>query len=108
MGKTDKISYKAKSAVLFIIFNRLDSTHKVFDQIRKASPTRLYIAADGPRFDQEGEEQLCKKTRGIVDKVDWDCEIHTLFRDKNLGCKKAVSSAITWFFNHEEEGIILE
>jgi hypothetical protein len=108
MGKTDKISYKAKSAVLFIVFNRPDSTHKVFDQIRKARPSRLYVAADGPRFDQEGEEQLCKKTRSIVDKLDWDCEIHTLFRDKNLGCKKAVSSAINWFFNHEEEGIILE
>lgn len=30
------------------------------------------------------------------------------FREKNLGCKHAVSSAITWFFEQEERGIILE
>ena len=40
--------------------------------------------------------------------VDWDCEVKTLFRDKNLGCKYAVSSAIDWFFENEEMGIILE
>jgi len=40
--------------------------------------------------------------------VDWDCEVKTLFRDKNLGCKIAVSSAIDWFFENVEEGIILE
>ena len=40
--------------------------------------------------------------------VDWPCEVQTLFRNTNLGCKDAVSSAITWFFSHVEEGIILE
>ena len=40
--------------------------------------------------------------------VDWDCEVKTLFSDKNLGCKVAVSRAIDWFFEHVEEGIILE
>jgi hypothetical protein len=40
--------------------------------------------------------------------VDWPCEVHTLFREFNLGCREAVSSAITWFFKNELEGIILE
>jgi hypothetical protein len=31
-----------------------------------------------------------------------------LFREHNLGCRHAVSSAITWFFEQEPEGIILE
>ena len=43
-----------------------------------------------------------------MNQVDWDCEVKTLFRDKNLGCKIAISSAIDWFFEHEEMGIILE
>ncbi len=46
--------------------------------------------------------------RKMVTNIDWDCEIKTLFREKNLGCKIAVGSAIDWFFKHVEEGIILE
>jgi hypothetical protein len=44
----------------------------------------------------------------LIQRVDWDCEVKTLFRDSNLGCKEAVASAIDWFFENVEEGIILE
>lgn len=97
-----------RSPVLFLIFNRPDTTERVFEEIRKAQPPRLYIAADGPRANRPGEKALCKKTRAIARKVDWDCEVKTLFRDENLGCGRAVSQAITWFFDNEPEGIILE
>ena len=40
--------------------------------------------------------------------VDWPCEVKTLFREQNLGCKQAVSQALDWFFECEEEGIVLE
>jgi len=46
--------------------------------------------------------------RSITTNVDWDCEVKTLFRDQNLGCRLAVSQAISWFFENEPEGIILE
>jgi len=95
-------------AVLFLVFNRPDLTVRVFQEIRAARPDRLFIAADGPRADRSDDEGLCIETRSIVTQIDWPCEVHTLFRDKNLGCKRAVSSAITWFFQHVEEGIILE
>ncbi|HYX05970.1 MAG TPA: hypothetical protein VE912_04480 [Bacteroidales bacterium] len=94
--------------VLFLIFNRPDTTKKVFEQIRKAQPPKLYVAADGPRKDQPNEEQRCKQVRQIATNVDWECEIKTLFRNENLGCKYAVSRAIDWFFENEEMGIILE
>ncbi|MEI8061182.1 MAG: acyltransferase [Candidatus Berkelbacteria bacterium] len=97
-----------ETAILFLIFNRPDTTARVFDAIRKAKPRRLYIAADGPRINKAGEPELCKETRKIVEKIDWLCEVKKLFRHENLGCKVAVSSAIDWFFEHEEEGIILE
>lgn len=97
-----------KSAVLFIIFNRPNTTKKVFEVIRQAKPPKLYIAADGPRQDRESEYIVCDETRKIATKVDWDCEVKTLFREKNLGCANAVSGAINWFFEQEEEGIILE
>jgi hypothetical protein len=43
-----------------------------------------------------------------VNAIDWECEVKTLFRNENLGCRKAVSQAITWFFQNVDEGIILE
>lgn len=97
-----------QSAVLFLVFNRPDTTARVFEAIREARPPRLYLAADGPRSNREGEAALAAETRRIALAVDWDCEVKTLFRDENKGCKLAVSEAITWFFDHEERGIILE
>lgn len=94
--------------ILFIIFNRLDTTERVFDEIRKQKPKYLYVAADGPRKNREDDIINCKKTRAIIEKIDWECELKTLFRDENLGCGKAVSGAITWFFENVEMGIILE
>ncbi len=94
--------------ILFLIFNRPATTQRVFNAIRQAKPLRLFVAADGPRIDCLGEIGLCEQTRRIIDSVDWNCEVVTLYRDKNLGCRQAVSSAINWFFSHVEEGIILE
>lgn len=101
-------NYRTTSAVLFVIFNRPGVTQRVFNAIRGAKPARLYIAADGPRRGFPDDELLCKQAREIVSKVDWDCEIKTLFNDTNAGCKYGVSAAISWFFSHEEDGIILE
>lgn len=97
-----------KTAVLFMVFNRPDTTKQVFEAIRQAKPPRLYVTADGPRADMPGEVEKMEQVRRIATQVDWDCEVKTLFRDKNLGCRVAVSSAIDWFFENEEEGIILE
>jgi len=101
-------NYTTKSAVLFLIFNRPDTTSQVFDEIKAAKPSRLYIAADGPRSNRPEETALCHDTREIVKDIGWKCDVKTLYRPKNLGCKNAMSSAIDWFFENEEEGIILE
>ncbi|MDW8116781.1 MAG: glycosyltransferase family 2 protein [Geminocystis sp.] len=101
--------YPLTTAVLFLVFKRLDTTKNVFEFIRKAKPPRLYIAADGPRERVEGEAEKVQAVRDyLMRNIDWNCEVKTLFRDKNLGCGRAVSEAITWFFEHEEMGIILE
>lgn len=98
-----------ETPVLFLIFNRPDLTSRVFAQLKKAKPAKLYIAADGPRPESKYDHMRCVLTRDVVLKnIDWECEVKTLLRDDNLGCGLAVSDAITWFFSHEEEGIILE
>lgn len=95
--------------VLFLVFNRLETTKQVFAQIRKAQPRQLFIGADGARVGKEGEAEKVQAVRQyILDNIDWDCEVQTLFREQNLGCGKAVSEAITWFFDNVEQGIILE
>ncbi len=98
-----------KTPILFLFFNRPETTAKVFQAIRAAKPDRLFLAADGPRSERDGEAELCRETRSTVEEmIDWPCEVQRLYREENLGCRVAVSSAIDWFFNHVEEGIILE
>ena len=99
---------KFDTPVLFIIFNRPETTKKVFEAIRKYKPTKLFIAADGSRRGKQGEVERCVEARKITEQIDWPFEVKRLYRDKNLGCKLAVSSAIDWFFKNVEDGIILE
>ncbi len=101
------MSYKTKSAVLLLVYNRPDLTRQVFKAITAAAPARLYVAADGA-LPEEMQRLRCAEVKQIVGKPGWACELKALYRNEHLGCKKAVSDAITWFFENEEEGIILE
>ena len=95
--------------VLLIVFNRPQTTRRVFEAVRHARPARLYVAADGPRPDRPADAARCAETRALVTEgVDWPCEVHTLFRHENRGCGLGPSEAISWFFEQEPEGIILE
>jgi hypothetical protein len=94
--------------VLFLVFNRPDTTARVFEAIRAARPKRLFVAADGPRSHRAGEAERCRQARQLAMAVDWPCDTSTLLRESNLGCRQAVSSAIDWFFDQVEEGIVLE
>ncbi len=94
--------------VLLVIFNRPDTTRQVFERIRAARPRELFVAADGPRPGRADDAERCAAARAIVARVDWDCEVRTLFRDVNTGLKRAVASSIDWFFGEVSEGIVLE
>jgi hypothetical protein len=102
-------SYNVNSPVLFLVFNRPNTTIKVFDAIREVKPSRLYISSDGPRPKNDSDISEINAVRDyVLANIDWNCEVKTLFRESNLGCKDAVSSGISWFFENEDEGIILE
>ena len=94
--------------VLFLVFNRPSLTRESLLAIRSARPTELFIAGDGPRMGSAKDVELCERTRRLFDEIVWDCNVKALFRVKNLGCQVAVSQAISWFFDHVDEGIILE
>lgn len=97
-----------ETPLLFLVFNRPDTTQKVFDKIREAQPPRLYVAADGPRQNRTGEAEKCEEVRNIATNVDWDCEVKTLFQEQNIGCGPGPAAGISWFFENEKHGIILE
>lgn len=95
--------------ILFIIFRRKDVALRSFERIKAVKPAKLYIACDGPRNKVEGEKKLVEATReAILNQIDWECKVQTLFQTDNLGCSLGVYTAINWLFEHEERGIILE
>jgi hypothetical protein len=97
-----------ETPVLLIIFNRPDKVRILMSALAKIRPKHVYIAADGPRAHVPADTESCKEAREIATTIDWDCEVHTNFQPSNLGCKKGVSSAISWFFGQVPKGIILE
>lgn len=97
-----------KSAVLLICFNRPDTTKVVFESIRKVEPKKLYVAIDGPRINKPEENDLCAQVLQITKNVDWVCDAEYLIRDKNLGCKIGVTTAISWALTNEDRIIIIE
>ena len=94
--------------VLLCIFNRPELTARVFESIRARQPQRLFIASDGPRELNPDDAEKVEAARKIVSRVDWKCDLKTRFLTENLGCKHAMSSAISWAFETTEDLIILE
>jgi len=97
-----------RTPVALIIFNRPEVTARVFREIARARPPKLFVIADGPRPDRSGEAELCAATRAVVDQVDWDCEVVKNYSDVNLGVGHRPASGIRWVFEHVEEAIIFE
>lgn len=94
--------------VLFLIFNRPETTKQVFRAIREARPRQLFVVGDGPRPHVPNDDIKVRMARDVVADIDWQCEVKMLFRDNNLGCGQGVSEGINWFFDQVEAGIILE
>lgn len=98
-----------KAPVLFLMWNRPDCVSKSFRRIRTYQPYSLYVAADGPpQHDNECSQSIIECKQIVDELLDWDCKVNYLYRNKNLGCRNAISSAIDWFFENEEYGIIVE
>jgi predicted O-methyltransferase YrrM len=101
-------NWQLKTPVAFFIYKRPDKTEKVFEAIRQAKPPKLLVVADAPKANVPEEVEKCMKTRAIIHKVDWDCEVITNYSETNLGCRDRVSSGLDWVFEQVEEAIILE
>jgi len=95
--------------LLLIAWRRPHTLRHVLTAIRSVAPAKIYIACDGPSSDRPGEAEKVAATRIVIDQeIDWPCQIIRRYSEKNQGCRLGVSNAISWFFDNEEEGIILE
>lgn len=93
-------------SVLILFFNRPEQLSKVFEQVRNARPSRLFLYQDGPR----GERDLpgIEACRRVVEQVDWDCEVHRMYQEKNYGCDPSEYISQKWAFSLADKCIVLE
>lgn len=102
-------TFQLTTPVTFIFFNREDTTLQVMEKIREAQPVRLYLVSDGAREERKGEAEIVERLRGMVeDMIDWPCELHKNYAQKNMGCYQRMYSGISWTLEQEEDTIILE
>lgn len=97
-----------REAVLVLGFNRPHLLSGLLEFLREVQPPRLYVAIDGPRDGHPTDDDAVSECRRLIDSIDWPVSIRTRFAETNLGCGRAVTSAIEWFLTHEERGIVLE
>jgi hypothetical protein len=94
--------------VVLLVFNRPNTTQRVFEVISQIKPKQLFIVADAPRANHPTDQENCTKVRSIVEQVTWSCEVHRNYADSNMGCRDRPVSGIDWAFQHVDKAIILE
>ena len=100
--------YQLTTPIVFLVFNRPNTTKKVFDIICQVKPSKLLVVADGARKDKPGELEKCTAVRNIINDINWECEVLSNYSDKNLGCRQRISSGLDWAFSIVDRAIILE
>ena len=95
--------------ILLITFNRPDHVRQVLTEISKQQPAQLYVCQDGAREGNALDQERVQQVRDVINElVNWSCELHTFYQEKNLGCGAGPAVGITWFFENVEMGIIME
>lgn len=97
-----------EAPVLLIVFNRPDTTKRVFEAIANAAPKTLYISADAPREANYDDVRNCALVKEIVSKVNWNCNVKYRLSETNQGCGPGPYNAISWGFENEDRLIIIE
>ena len=95
-----------KVPVLLILYNRIEETHDVFQVLRTVQPTQLYVAGDAAKPDSMLDRMRTYQARAVI-QPEWPCQVHKFWQDNHLGKSQMIATAIKWFFEHEDEGIIL-
>lgn len=95
-------------SVLLVFFTRHKQFKRVFEQVRKARPSRLFLYQDGPREGKDDDIENILKCRSIAENIDWDCDVHRLYQENNYGCDPSGYYAHTWAFSQTDKCIVIE
>lgn len=95
-----------REPVLVIAFNRPDHLRVLLDRLREVGVENIYVSIDGPR--DERDTAAVTQCQELVRGIDWTPNVTHVFRERNLGCGRGVSAAISWFFDQVDRGIIVE
>lgn len=102
-------TFRLTTPITFVFFNREDTTLQVMKIIREAQPDKLYLVSDGARESRQGEEKIVEHLRSQVENmIDWPCDVHKNYAEKNMGCYRRMYSGISWTLEQEKDTIILE
>lgn len=108
MNQNEMIPYGIDVPVLLIFFNRPGCFGQVFAEVKKARPSKLFLYQDGAREANSKDADGIAKCRAIASDIDWQCEVHTLYQEKNYGCDPSEYIAQKWAFSIVDRCIILE
>ena len=104
------MKYPAKTdiAVLMLFFTRADTLQLVFNEVRKARPTRLFLYQDGPRGPRD--EAGIEACRQIVsdENIDWECDVRRMYLEHNQGCDPSGFRSHQWAFSMADKVMVLE
>ena len=101
------MNYKCKTPVFFHVWNRIDVVKRVFKQIKKAKPPKLYFSSDGPR-NQVDKDKINKIRKYINNNISWNCKIIKIYNNKNFGAKFAITKNLNKVFKKEEKLIVID
>lgn len=94
--------------VVLLGYHRPEMTARVWERIRQAQPSELLLVMDGAKPGDADDARKVSETRDVVARVDWECRVHRIYADQNLGLKTRVSSGLDEVFSRVDAAIILE
>lgn len=100
--------YLVDVPVLLLFFSRPEQFKLVFEQVKKARPSQLFLYQDGPREGREDDIKGIKECRKIAENIDWECEVKRLYQEKNYGCDPSEYISQKWAFSYVDKCIVLE
>ena len=83
----DRAPFLVDLPVSVRIWTRPDFQKEQFEVLRQARPSVLFLVSDGGRNDEE--RRLIGLSRQLFEGIDWDCEVHKLYWEENLGMYKS-------------------
>ncbi len=100
--------FKTDVPVLLVFFARPDTFKEVFEAVKKARPSKLFLACDGPRENRPDDIEKVAACKKIAEDIDWECEVHTNYAETNMGCGMRPQTAISWAFSMVDRLVVLE